>query len=297
MDSTSVNVSAFEEGIGRVMFVAGALEYERPFLGPLYRFMSLHPRNSVRLVPAYVKFFLSHLAAQIAICRHYPCAVEMHSWDTAPRVDAQASEGRSGIGGWAPVRNEEGKLDPWLSPWFSYELTRKDWIYERGDKPSLVISTLEALAVLISLKLFFGNEPKKGRTKVQVIPTWTDNRGNGSVLNKLMSTKFPSSAVIMELSCYLKRMAAKASVEWAPRTANYEADSLANGETYGFDPSKRIQVAVSTLKWDILPDALLMGRHMEEDTKATRSIGITTDRGKKLRRRKQEDKMKVKDPW
>ena len=55
VDSTSVN-GAFEEGLGWVMFVAGALEYERPFLGPLYRFMSLHPRNSIRLVPAYVKF-------------------------------------------------------------------------------------------------------------------------------------------------------------------------------------------------------------------------------------------------
>ena len=147
MDSTSVNVSTFEEGLGRVMFVAGALEYERPFLGPLHRFMSLHPRNSVRLVPAYVKFFLSHLAAQIGICRHYPCAVEIHSWDTAPRVDAQASEGRSGIGGWSLVRNTEGDLDPWLSPWFSCELTRKDWpwIYERGDRPSLIISTLQVI--------------------------------------------------------------------------------------------------------------------------------------------------------
>ena len=96
MDSTSVNVSTFEEGLGRVMYVAGAPEYERLFLGPLYRFMSLHPRNSVRFVPAYVKFFLSHFAAQLELCRHYFCAVEMHSWETALRVDAQASE--EGIG-------------------------------------------------------------------------------------------------------------------------------------------------------------------------------------------------------
>ena len=197
------------------------------------------------------------------------------------------------------MRNTEGELDPWLSLWFSYELTRKDWpwIYERGNRPSLIISTLEALAVLVSLKLFFGDEPKKGRTKVQVVPTWTGNRGNGSALNKLMSTKCPSSAVVMELSCYLKRMSAKASVEWAPRTANYEADSLANGETNGFDPSRRIEVDVNTLRWEILPDALRMGRQMEEDTKVTRAIGISTSRGKKLGRRRQEDKMKVKDPW
>ena len=39
----------------------------------------------------------------------------------------------------------------------------------------------------------------------------------------------------------------EASVEWAPRTANYKADSLlANGETHGFDPSRRIEVDVNT---------------------------------------------------
>ena len=31
---------------------------------------------------------------------------------------------------------------------------------------------------------------RHGRTEVQVAPTWTDDRGNGSALNKLMSTRF-----------------------------------------------------------------------------------------------------------
>ena len=206
-----------------------------------------------------MKFFLSHLAAQLELSGHHLCAVEMHSWETAPR---KASEERTGIRGWAPVMNSEGKLDPWLSPWFSYELTRADWpwIFERGDKPPLTISTLEAPAVLISLKLFFGDEPKQGRTKVQVVRTWTDNGRNGSALNKLMSTKFPSSAVVMELSCYLKRAAAKASVEWASRSANYEADALANGITGSFDPSQRITDDVNTLRWEIPPKALGKGK-------------------------------------
>ena len=33
---------------------------ERLFVGPVYRFMSLHPRDSVRAVPPYVSFFLRH---------------------------------------------------------------------------------------------------------------------------------------------------------------------------------------------------------------------------------------------
>ena len=133
-----------------------------------------------------------------------------------------------------------------------------------------------------------------------MVPTWTDNRENGSALNKLMSTKFPSSAVVMELSCYLKRMAAKASVEWAPRSTNYEADALANGYqtvTDSFDPSRRIVVDVKTLRWEILPKALSMGKQMEEETENARASGISTNRGRKLRRRKQEDRMKMKDPW
>ena len=49
-------MGTFEEGLGRIMFVAGALEHERPFLAPLYKFLTMHPRNSIRRVPPYVCF-------------------------------------------------------------------------------------------------------------------------------------------------------------------------------------------------------------------------------------------------
>ena len=55
-NSDQVHIGRFEESLGRIMFVVGALELERPFLGPLCRFMSLHPRSSVRRVPPYVRF-------------------------------------------------------------------------------------------------------------------------------------------------------------------------------------------------------------------------------------------------
>ena len=48
----------------------------------------------------------------------------------------------------------------------------------------LVISTLEALAVLLALKVFFGETGREHDAKVQIMPTWTDNRGNGSALKK-----------------------------------------------------------------------------------------------------------------
>ena len=47
------------------MFVASALEHERPFLASLYKFLTMHPRNAVRRVPPYVSFILRYLAGEI----------------------------------------------------------------------------------------------------------------------------------------------------------------------------------------------------------------------------------------
>ena len=58
------------EGLGRIVFVAGALEHERPFLAPLYKFRTKHPRDSIRRVPPYVSFILKYLSREISLKRH-----------------------------------------------------------------------------------------------------------------------------------------------------------------------------------------------------------------------------------
>ena len=95
----TVHMRSFEEGLGRIMFVAGALEYERPFLGPLYKFLTMHPRDSVRRVPPYVAFILEFLSRTVLEDRHYDCNEFLVKSGVAPRVDAQASDSRTGIGG------------------------------------------------------------------------------------------------------------------------------------------------------------------------------------------------------
>ena len=150
------------------------------------------------------------------------------------------------------------RLSTWWSSWFSLEITREDfpWVFEKGNRPSLIISTLEALALLVALKIKFAQEPDPNEMRVLVVPSITDNRGNGAVLNKLMSTRFPSSAVLMELASFMKHRGMRAIVEWAPRECNREADMLANGDTSLFDPERRIHVAAGTLVWNVLPEAL-----------------------------------------
>ena len=97
------------------------------------------------------------------------------------------------------------------------------------------------------------------------MPTITDNRGNGALLNKLMSTKFPASAMLMELASYMRRMSLRTVVEWVPREGNKEADKLANGNAEDF--------SASTLSWDILPEALEAGEAAERQSQEARERG------------------------
>ena len=122
-----VLMSNFEEGLGRIMYVASALEFERPFLAPLYKFMNLHTRDSVRRVPSYVTFIFRYLAKQVEECRRSPCASVLRS-------DAQASGTRTGVGGWWPVVDEKGVPDPARSPWFSPQVTKEQlpWVYAKS---------------------------------------------------------------------------------------------------------------------------------------------------------------------
>ena len=126
-----------------------------------------HPRGSARRVPSYVPFILQYLSHQVERSRHYPCASEMVSSEVAPRVDAQASGERTGIGGWYPVLGEDGPPDLKKSPWFTFEIQQAQFpcVFEKGSRPSLIISTSEAL------KVFHREDAEQRRKQVLVMPT------------------------------------------------------------------------------------------------------------------------------
>ena len=84
-----VNMASSEEGLS-------ALEYEGPFLAPLYRFMTMHPRGSTRSVPACMRFRLNCIAEEVSETRHCPCdSVLWNQTCSLPRVDVQASDDQS----------------------------------------------------------------------------------------------------------------------------------------------------------------------------------------------------------
>ena len=83
-------------------------------------------------------------------------------------VSAWASRRRPSSGLGSPSRNEHlvgERVAPGICQWLN-----------KDSKPSLMISMLEALAVLLALKVYYSDVAPKHRTKLQV---WTDNRAMG----------------------------------------------------------------------------------------------------------------------
>ena len=145
-------------------------------------------------------------------------------------MDAQASDERTGVGGWLPAEGPDGRPDPSQSYWFSEEIRAEDFprVFKRDGKAARVIATLEALAMLLAVRAFFPNAQGTQRTKLVVIPSNTDNRENGALLNKLMSSKYPLSALLMEFGEQLRRSGVRPDERWAPRwrTAIHRASTL-----------------------------------------------------------------------
>ena len=96
-------------------------------------------------------------------------------------------------------------------------------------------------------------------------------------------------------TCELQKKGIRASVEWAPREGNRDADSLANGEVSSFSPSHRLRVVLGQLRWLVLPKALAHGRQAEELLRNAKSSGALPMRNVPGRRRRPEDRSRNKD--
>ncbi len=286
-------VDDFRAALGRLAFITGALEFERPFLAPLFSFLALTNGDGPHALPLYVTTVLTHLARRFAARRLYPSTVRRLRSAEPFRVDAHADGQEIGVGGWLPARNAAGSLDTSLSRWFSVRLTSANapWAYSRGE-PFRAIAALEALGVLLAL-LAFTDDVAHDQDVTLVIPGLTDNRGNAYVLDRLMTTRFPLCAVIMELAAQMEHKNVRVAVDWCPRDLNAEADALANGDATLFDEDRRVTLDVGSINWLVL-DVLM--KHGVEHDLARR--GRQRPRpAKRAAKKPKWAKLRVTDPW
>ena len=271
----SVRLGELKEGLGRLQFLAGPVEYIRPFLGPLYAWASIGQKFLRPKLPVMILLIMKYLAVELKGDHMMACEAPAKHLGELFRLDAKAENGLVAIGGWK-IPKSGRSID---AEWFALELTRATapWAFARGE-PFRTIASLELLGTLVSLVVFYPETDRKGDAAGLISMTCsTDNQGNSFLLDKLLTTRYPLGVVLMELAHQMKKRRVVLRARWLPRLQNQEADDLTNFELRHFDPKKRIQVDINELGLDLMHSLFEVGDSYMAD----------------LEKLKAEDKLKV----
>ena len=198
-----VRLGELREGLGRLQFIAGPVEYIRPFLGPLYAWASIRPKYARPQLPVMIVLILRYLARALSGDHMMECEAPAEHLGEMFRLDAKAEGEKVAIGVWR-VGPSGKAVDV---PWFSLVLTRATapWAFARGE-PFRTIASLELLGTLVSLVILVLVTERKGDVSGLVSLTCsTDSQGNSFLLDKLLTTRYPLGVILMELAHQMNR--------------------------------------------------------------------------------------------
>lgn len=284
----NVTLAEVERGIGRINFAVTALVYEKPFLGILYMWLGAirkaHRRAytapwAVRIVLAWIKRrLLSSQALQ-------PVPELKESQGEWFRSDAKAEDGRAVVGGWECAHN----TPPGQARWFALDVDRTwaPWVYAKENDPKRVIASLELLGTILCL-ILFGDRISANSLGTIAVTGSTDNQGNAYVTQKLLSTKWPLTVLLMELVEQMQQKKIELYLQWLQRDSNVEADALTNDDYSAFDTSKRIMIQGKDIPWAILPQIMAESQLVYEEMVSVKTAPCKRQ-GPKAR--------KSDDPW
>jgi hypothetical protein len=158
-------------------------------------------------------------------------------------------------------------------------------LFIRKD-PKRVIAALEMLATLTAVRLWAKRLPSGGRGKCWVKGS-ADNLSNAYAVSKWMSTKYPLTILIMELSETLRTRDCELNLQWVPRDLNQLADDLTNQKFDSFPSDKRIQFVGGDTKLLVLDSLMHKAQELAREKK--RKISNPKPKG--------ANKKKKIDPW
>ena len=252
----------FKAGLGRLGFLAGIAKRARPFLAPLYSSSSRVRGGS---------FFELRLSTKLAI-KFFEESIgdrpmrPLSSWPSVLgevfRVDAMADLERVAVVVWETFHT----TDTLKARWFSVKLNRTTapYLYVKGE-PFKTIASAELLAVTLAIMVFGpAGKWRKGAGRVAVTG-FTDNISNAYLLDKYLTTKFPASLVLMELSKQLELYDLNLNLAWIPREQNEPADDLSKDRFEKFDLKCRVEVDMTKLDYLVLPKMLEAAMSLDEE--------------------------------
>lgn len=124
------------------------------------------------------------------------------------------------------------------------------------------------------------------------ISAGTDNLGNTHLIARLMSTKFPLCAILMEVAAVLMDGNHDLQLEWLPRLQNQEADNLTNEIFHGFSEDRRLRFRMEEYEGLVLQAMLNLGMELYEDVRKARDRKVS-----QTKRVKTGEPLRVRDPW
>jgi hypothetical protein len=303
LKSGLVDIDEFGAVLGRLNFAALALIYERPFLGILYFWNAaiVTTAGKTMRLPWAIRMVLHWFERRLKEERGRQVASSAIS--SIPthgnrmelfRSDAKATEKGAWIGGWEYAGGQPSQN----ARWFAMKVDPKHfpWIFSKKD-PKRVIAALELLATVICV-IVFGKPGCFNGT----LSGSTDNQGNVYAVSRLMSTKFPLTILLMELSEQLRTRNAAMDLVWLPREENQEADNLTN-EKYGdFDEAKRIHIQEDKLGFLVLGELQVTAQELYQGILSEKERKTITpfSKGKNKWVRKKlsiKQRLKWKAPW
>ena len=285
----------FSAGLGRLNFAALALIHERPFLGLLYAWSAVIGHSATQ-------FFKIPWACQICLfwfsrrVQQENGRLQQASTISRPlsdlsqielfRSDAKATESGGWIGGWEYL----GGQDPSKARWWAFQVDAGifPWLFVKKD-PKRIIAALEMLATIICIMVF----PREGNV-IGCFTGGTDNQSNTHSVKKLLSTKYPLTILLMELSEQLRLRNSSLNLRWVPRELNQEADDLTNNRFDRFHEDLRIPIIQEDLDFLVLKDInKAAGDLFAEICEKKKNKEPKT----KIRKTKVTDRLKWRSPW
>ena len=155
--------------------------------------------------------------------------------------------------------------------WFSEEvpLSWALWLKLKRD-PKRIIAALDLLASLVAVKLWM-QPAQQSSEAVCWLRGKTDNQSNTYALTKWMSTKFPLTVFIMEISESLRLGRCNLTLDWVPREWNQMADDLTNQKFDKFSLQDRIRWDPFQQEWLVLEEFMVHANGFHDEMRKRKS--------------------------
>jgi len=294
LEKGTISGADFSAGLGRLNFATLALIHEKPFLGLLYAWSgTIGFSEAISRIPWAVRMILFWLSKRLSdekgrllesnhIAQHPSLSTKIELF----RSDAKATEKGAWIGGWEYKGGQNTKH----ARWFAFEVQQEvfPWLFVKKD-PKRIIAALEMLATVVSIILFASTGTFEG-----VFTGGTDNQSNTYSVQKLISTKFPLTILLIELSEQLRIRQSSLCLRWVPRLENQPADDLTNGKFDLFEPSLRIAVDPSAIKFQVLHSLNTSAQELFDRIVEEKKSRVVH---KPIAKRSIKDRLKWKSPW